>query len=554
MSNTRLILGHLPSNFDPICDRILGSWSLLENENVEINLPSDPLVSEDEYQTANKEVAQLFDKLFPVFIEILNKVNAVNYDHRFWEIMLRPWLTRIIELYVERKIRLDHFFINQNEAWSVDLLEINHIEFKDTYDFLVNGLESTEFNHWMMSQIVKNKYPEYRGKALTIKELKKQSYVYDRSSLKFKLKFLLKTTLGVISVYGMTLFESIFLSLRIKKSLKNAQASKTSIAKKQELNEEEKWLYNLLKDIVPRCFLELEGLLRFTFNIPYKYRIISGSLLYTEEEYKYFLARYQMSGGQIIPVQHGSNYGALMSFCWNDLNELKFRHFITWGWDKYIAHKRKLIPLPSPIISKLERKQSNGKIILVGTQMTPMQNLLSSILHSNQILKYRGDKCVFLRGLDSQKRSLLYYRPYFNSRGVFKDSEFVKKQFPYLNILEGNLSPETESATLVIVDHPGTTFHMTIGANIPTVAFWDKNTWKFNLDFNEKIKPLYAVGILHETPTQAAEFINSLDCVETWWNETKVQEARKGWAKEYALASKQYIKKWNEVLKELNCS
>ncbi|MBA7536407.1 hypothetical protein ES705_28671 [subsurface metagenome] len=57
------------------------------------------------------------------------------------------------------------------------------------------------------------------------------------------------------------------------------------------------------------------------------------------------------------------------------------------------------------------------------------------------------------------------------------------------------------------------------------------------------------MGILWETGGQAAQKVNEIwDNVNEWWNQPKIQKARKEWAWNYARTSKHWRRDWIKVI------
>ena len=75
----------------------------------------------------------------------------------------------------------------------------------------------------------------------------------------------------------------------------------------------------------------------------------------------------------------------------------------------------------------------------------------------------------------------------------------------------------------------------TLSLNIPTLAFWQNG---FD-HLENSAKPLYQklvdAGIIHLSPKSVSDKINVIwSDVDSWWNQTNVQEARKQFCECYA--------------------
>ena len=90
-------------------------------------------------------------------------------------------------------------------------------------------------------------------------------------------------------------------------------------------------------------------------------------------------------------------------------------------------------------------------------------------------------------------------------------------------------------ARIVVSTTCSTTILESLAFNIPTVAFFDRDSDRFNAHASKYFDMLAEVGILHYDPLSAANFINSVwDDVETWWHSEDVKKAKRSFVKEFA--------------------
>ena len=74
----------------------------------------------------------------------------------------------------------------------------------------------------------------------------------------------------------------------------------------------------------------------------------------------------------------------------------------------------------------------------------------------------------------------------------------------------------------MIIDHHGTTFDISISANIPSILFWDKHSWLFTKDGERILDILQKAKVFHPNGESAADFINSSsENIEDWWKDYK---------------------------------
>src|SRR5262249_25658745 len=156
-------------------------------------------------------------------------------------------------------------------------------------------------------------------------------------------------------------------------------------------------------------------------------------------------------------------------------------------------------------------------------------------------LDYRRWKCRFVDMLNADARKNLLYRPYFSDL-TFDDAMWMRRHYPHLRLVEGPLEQALFACKLVVLDHPGTTLAVALAANVPTVAFWDREKWLLA----RQAKPLFAelerVGILCSDPESAATQVNTIwPDVEEWWREPGRQKARRAWCRQFAWAERWWL-------------
>ena len=105
---------------------------------------------------------------------------------------------------------------------------------------------------------------------------------------------------------------------------------------------------------------------------------------------------------------------------------------------------------------------------------------------------------------------------------------------------------------IVIHSYLGTTWLETLSHNIPTVCFYDPESYRFRPDAKSLIDALANVGILHISGRSAAEHLNQIDGdVETWWMSEGVQLARRQFTQSFANFSSDWKSQWEQEFARL---
>jgi putative transferase (TIGR04331 family) len=106
---------------------------------------------------------------------------------------------------------------------------------------------------------------------------------------------------------------------------------------------------------------------------------------------------------------------------------------------------------------------------------------------------------------------------------------------------------------LVVHNYLGTAWLETLALNIPTVCFFDPETYDFRGGSLDLIRSLKSVGILHECGREAAHFVLAVkDRMPSWWKKADVQTARCEFVGRYAALSTNWLAVWeNELTKKI---
>ncbi|WP_157868214.1 hypothetical protein [Halobacteriovorax marinus] len=537
------------------------TWSLINNSNNsgfdDIKFPNDPLSTHSNFEAIEKSYNEYYKYYFPRVVSYLNKINDTNLSAKYWSVIIAPWLSCLIQTVLERNMRLSILFEEHGKS-NLKLNGINFLNeeslFEDSYDFQVNGMRNPYFQEWILSRLIELRCKEVpKGwhlvkKSIPFKKLKIQS----SDGIKEKSKFFIKNLFSIYGVKGISFFDNLKFSLTLLLSRK--KSIKETLFESSRIDGLDLW--SLILCSMPRRYKTISSRRNLLSGIFLKKAIIvSGTQLYTEDKQKEYFADFVEAGGMLYSVQHGSHYGYIKYYTY--CNEVEYKHdgFITWGWKKQGHYQGRFIPLKSPQISEFSKsvkEEKSNDIVFIGTAMPACFDNIMSITQSNKYLFYRKDKISFLRSLDSNVFKNLYYRPYFNFEYLYADEEYVKRNVPSIEILKGDLHSKLTDSKLVIMDNPGTTLNLCMGANIPTLCFWEEGDYIYTSDGKRLFESLVQAEILFHCPKKAAEKVNEInDDIQKWWLSETVQKARADWVDEYALLGSDWRSDWMEFCKKI---
>jgi len=166
-------------------------------------------------------------------------------------------------------------------------------------------------------------------------------------------------------------------------------------------------------------------------------------------------------------------------------------------------------------------------------------------------VEYRRWKKRFFSVLPSTMTARLLYRPY-HSPYSFADVEWLRGFIPNLKTVEGRLHDAMMASRLTVIDHPFTTFPISMACGIPTIGYWQKDAWPLARQAAPLFAELEDAGILFSSPEQAAVQVRSvLNRAEDWWREPGVERARKRWCEKFAFADRFWWFRWWQILATL---
>lgn len=565
-----LIIGTIPDNFDinkhlpvsPSCfinkEHIYKDWET-------IDFGRDPFGEPMDRYKAGLETSAYALQLIEEWRVKLNKELNEEFSFRFWRMMMFPFFLFLLQALLDKQERLLSV-INKYKDSPVSIFlkkpKKRNWMFKDSQDFLTNGLQNPSFDVWLYQKILEYIQLPEQWKIVYEEDETPDVKQEDEKIETITLRQRLANWVNILfrrcgTIYGFSLRDRILFNmiLRFKKATPNtSKSAKTNYIS----NLSYKCDPNLIIDeVLPQSFRFLPNLKkerRINF-VKGKFNLGSQYLLHNDKlKLRYALACEE--GEQIIGVQHGGHdYGSSLVFDTLRETEYQCEKFITWGFKKQDVHSKNLVGnLPNPYLNQYvnQHKKENSKIILVSTKMNLFVHRFEGLPHPIQNIAYRQNKAAFIHALNKEVYKDFYYRPYFNDFGGLKDTTFFLEKFPTLNILKGNLHPHIVQCNLLILDHPGTTLNIALVANIPTICFWKREHFPFTQEANKFLNEMEKLKMFFDCPYKAAEFVNNTKGrITDWWESQAVQYVKNKWCENYALTDKNWKKEWINYIRNL---
>ena len=537
-------------------------------------LPPDPFPNAVSIDAAAKAANAETLRLIDLFGKRLNAAHKTNLSGRFWHMALGPFLLLAAHMLAERQKRvLDLIYLYGNKQIGVMLLAADSsFSFKTSLEFMVHGVQSVQFNHYVYSRIVEALAPPswclaYHPAAALHQARQEAEPPSPAERAKNRIR---KRLLHLPFPYlkGFRFWQTLALSLAVLRNKR--QNADNSLDFSLYCGDPLIWRFPaepLISACIPQDIRKAALHGPFSASGPPSERNRPGPLrgmspAYSQDDsYRLYLGGLLEKGCRLFSVQHGANYGNLQS-----IGGLPFEYsqhaFFTWGWNKHASAPSNARPLPHPALASIAEKHAEREpsLILVGTEMSSFSYRLKSRTQSKAMLVYRAAKLTFLRSVqerislgekgekDGKDGARILYRPYFKTAGGLDDEAYVLRHLPQTRLCKGDLTAQLLGCRLLVLDHYGTTLHTAFAANVPTIAFWKSADWGFDPESAWTAGILREAGILFETPQEAADKAVAVwSDAQSWWRDNVVQSARKLWMERYARIGDTPERAWNSL-------
>jgi putative transferase (TIGR04331 family) len=555
----RLIVHSVPVDVDITKDLFLGPWSFINLEDQFPGWDEQAYIEPDAYLT-EREAVQIAPEMQKVVSRKihelgckLNKRLGTCYSYSYWRVVLYHWVCHFLEFIWDRQVRVRNLIAKYAEINLAVVFSCfpEKLSFNTMLDYSVEALKP-DFDEYIVFELLKEQLPDN----WQIIKVRKNDLLIDASTFKKKKKlsfakktknkvkeWLLPQLLFRFSQTPLSL-QLLFSLILYSKSLFTSRVEYMTFIENEEVNEIT-WdvdIDSLLEQHIPKAILECANKRR-TRKFFNQYHISEPFLF--GEKVKHSLGLTVEQGGKAVICQHGAVYGTALESIYGPY-EYKFYQFISWGWKEHMGCSRNIVPLPSPLLSETINKHQfvTENIVFVSDLIDHCPRFHSSPQALEKI-KYRKIKKEFLSALPESIHKKIRYRERISAWfPQFQDFLYLKKTFPDLQSAV-NLDEELLSCLAVIIDYPGTTFLKALATNTPVIAYWDETAWPLAEPVKADFEKLKKVGVLHDSPLAAAEFLKKKNrVIKNWWTSDEVQRARKDFVAIYAKTSRHWKKVW----------
>ena len=526
---------------------------------------------------------ELEGRLFIALYGALNQYHGTQYGERFWRIVLGHWLTRYVDIMLnrvktlERCLQVNHvsgttvygndqyalvtqdsmsaILASNDERWNIELtarilslLECVNFpvevitEERTSTGFFWNGSNVSTLK-WGYS-ILKWGY-SMAGKLASYLVRDSDALIIN-SYLPKKEEIKLQLALGQCP--------QLWTTPKLEMSNKHDRALRKRLTKQLAIksgNNFEDILFTMVFELLPVCYLEgFDTLNKLVKEQPWPKEpkfIFTSNNFDTDEVFKIYTAMKVEEGIKYFVGQHG-NYGVSRNHLDPSNEELTADKFLTWGWRGDLPQHT-----PAFIFKTVNRKRrcynSQGGLLLIEF---PLGYRIATWDIAAEFNTYFEDQQKFVNELASTPKQQLIVRLHGQYRYMKWSEEARWQAFDSsLKIDTGgtHIQELIAQSRLVVHSYDSTGILETLSQNIPTLAFWQDGFDHLRDSAKPHYQLLVDAGIVHLTPESVAQKVNEVwGDVDGWWGQSIIQDARKQFCSRYARQSKHPIRELKQIL------
>lgn len=565
----------------------LGQWCLLYNrkkkwECLDYQLANPIAATWNERREITSEVEQLRINLLRDLVIALNHFHDEKHSPRYWEIILGHWLKRYVATTYNRYCHLNKTLRSYQITGATVLAEDAYsLITNDSEDFVwasndsiwnlafysrllrhfkVSGLKEIKLGTSQFARSTEHATPTFKQKILQsiLKFIGSFLYLFSSDSDAFILNSYLPKLLEIRLQAKINRVPQIWEVPPLPKYPYDLALRKKFSINKQGSSEIDNFLRSNISDFIPACFIEgYQDLQKSVESLPWPSTprfIFTSNNFDTDEIFKIWTAKKTEEGTPYFTGQHGNNYGCHI---WDGTSTWPERStadkFLSWGWRD--EHEN---VVPAFIFKTHGRKSFdlNAKQILLIENLIPHR--VAPYDNYSDFAQYQIEQFDFVDALSNENKERLLVRIHSAAkRFTWNEEQRWVDRYPNISIETGARSiwDLIRQSQIVIHSYDSTGILETLSLNIPTICFWRGGLDHLLPSAIPFYKLLSDAEILFYSPEEAARNVNEkLNDINSWWNSSKVQNARRKFCEQYARSETKPISLLHKLFLESNAN
>jgi len=519
------------------------------------------LIIPEVYNGDNFEIyCKKFENYFNIILEILtislNNYHEVNYDKKYWKILISPWLINFLQIFFDKWINFKNINNNIKIHHMHSIVDVDDIHSKftpvnssDLVDLSNNISWNLYINEIIASEIFKDinyyrlnidyiKNNKFHKKKKLINFGKNNKFFTLYNDFSFVLKTLINHKFFQIPNNGeFNLEEKCNYSLTFRKNFK--------LTKNINKNNDDflNFFLKQLKFHIPCSMIENfkqnKNLVKNS-EWPTNPKIIASSRgLWFKDDFSFYYAeKYRLYSTKLHYFQHGSEYGSSKFFLREKIEIDISDKFYSWGWNI----GKGIVPIGiSKKTNFIHKPKNNNNIMLI----TRLQKFKFTFHHGHFFGKswvdYQTSNLKFLRELSRRNYKKKIIVRLKKTDNILHNTNIYNK-FKNVVIDKGEKDLNFyKKKYFFIFTYNSSVFLEFLSQNIPCMCLIDKN-YKFNELGEYHYSILKKLDIVCEDPSELAKkYLHNLENFEKWWNNKEKLALRQSFCKVFAKTSKNYL-------------
>lgn len=552
MTKYHLISTNLSKRYDRN-NILLGAWCDKKN-------PTDLML---DYHWDNREklkndyfiLSENYKLILNIISNALNIFHKKDNENKYWEIIAGPWLYRIIHTLYDRYYCIKYAYSNFDIiASSVDTKYFLHNIPRSIEDI---NPDSHYWNHIVYCEIV-----NYFNLPCTLHDDVGGNYnrcVVNNNDRKYISRFInWFGKLNNIVFYDTYIDKKFLIPLMIFKGVIPCKYELPNITQLKPCNKSRELFRDILSSInnsddefiiftlyyiskyIPISYLEgLQSIITSLAdtNLPRSpKKIYTSNAFFNNDQFQIYLAENLLS--EFIFAQHGGAVGMSAIMPGED-HQVKFASkYISWGWRD---NRKNIIPIGA--LSIMGKKLNHNKFGDLLHVIVPIRRFSFRIQSwptaANQSNIYFNMQHIFIKSLNLRIFDQTVIRINKNMDDVFGTNYInkFKENLPNIRIdIQGkNIFKELHKYRLVVYSYNSTGYLELMALNYPVIIMWDEAFFELRDSSKNDFDELRKCGIMHDSPIEAAKFIESVwHDIDLWWSSDLVQMAVSKFVNKYA--------------------
>ena len=492
----------------------------------------------------------------------LNELHHVNYDQKFWNLILYSWVSHFVSATYDKWETLNKAFNNFNikkiKVYNFEIVDVPH----DFEDYL-KIYKDHDWNHYIFTQILahlnqsnKNfKIEKIKNKNIKItRDHHKENIIINfldliASKIKKKNKIVFfNSYFTIINLFKLLIsikqIPRNFKEFNKKISLKIANHSERSNLK-INLNDDEFQVflsYFIFKNI-PTAYVEnFKNIISYSEKIAIDCDLIlTSNANFPNEISKFWSAQKVDKGKKLILNEHGGSLPLKYRY-YSIFNEI-FDNRITWS--KPTSSKEKQLT-PSKLIGYEKIKKDGFYLSLIAIEKTPYAYYCRGGLQSSLVLDDFNQKEKFLNFI--RKSNINFkIKPYKNMG--WNLGEKYKKLFGEDHIVRKNLKTVISESKIIVCTYPATTFLEAIISGTPTILLFKDKICEIDDKFLTLKDELFDKKIAFSSAEEASDHIKKIwNNPLEWWSNVEIVKLRNQFLQECGKTNVNWLEEWKKYI------